>query len=134
MSLFSKKDEEPKIDISKLREYLIKASEAGFLDWEPTGNWAEIDGKTYWGHKTKLPNGSLIEIVIRSIEDEMVLGLVIKEDTEELFLTDNPKKLPGKEVTEPTDLLVITSRINAILENKDLINSIESELASLIYS
>jgi len=130
------KHKEPKIDISELREYLIKASKARLLDWRPVGNKVKppYGKKLYQGYKTMLPSGYSIEILVRSIENNMILGLVIKKGAEELFLTDNPKKLPGKEITESTDLLLILSWINTISKDNSLIGNIESELASIIYS
>ena len=135
MSLF-KKNKESKIDISELRKYLVKASKARFLDWEPIGDKVRspYGEKLYQGYKTRLPSGSSIEMIVRSIDNKMILGLRIKNEREELFLTENSKKLPGKEVTEATDLLLIISWIDAIFKDNSLIGSIESELAGLIYS
>ncbi|MDF1498593.1 MAG: hypothetical protein P1P85_04555 [Patescibacteria group bacterium] len=72
---------EPKIDISELREYLIKASKARFLDWRPVGDKVKppYGKKLYQGYKTRLPSGCSIEILVRSIENNMILGLVIKK-------------------------------------------------------
>lgn len=135
MSLFSKKDEEPKVNISELRKYLVKASKARFLDWEPVGEEVKNPyGGSYRGYKTKLPSGSSIEIVVRSIDGEMVLGLRVESEKKGLFLTENPKKLSGKEVAKQTDLVLIVSWVNAIVKDNTLIGTIEGELASLIYS
>lgn len=122
-----------KIDISKLREHIVETSKTGSLCWKPTNHRVRIDKKVYLGYKAKLPSGLSIKTLPHLIGDEMVSSLIIEGETKELFLTENSRKLSGIEVTDPTDLLTIITSVNETLENKNLINSIDNELAKFLY-
>jgi len=81
MSIFGKeKESESRKDISRLREYLKKATEAGFIEWTPVSEKVVSRLK---GQKALLPSGKAIEIIVLSnSRGEPVYGLSIEDGNE----------------------------------------------------
>lgn len=127
-----KEEKKEKKDISKLRKYLQKATEAGFVKWTLTDREA-VDtyyGTVVKGYETTLPNGKTIEIIVLP---GPVYGLSIKNGSEELVFTSDTKVLPGEKPKDDIELLIIAVSINGIAKDKSLMSAINQELAGLIY-
>ena len=121
--------------------FLRNATQAGLIQWEPTGEEVETSyGRIKKGYKTTI-DGYSVKTIVRARPKgffkqgwglgETAYGIVVEKDGKVFTLTDDPETIPG-EKDEHTKSVCWT--IQYWTENKDLISSLTQSLARLFYT
>ncbi|MCK4355140.1 hypothetical protein KAW43_02170 [Candidatus Parcubacteria bacterium] len=121
--------------------FLRNATQAGLIQWEPTGEEVETSyGRIKKGYKTTI-DGYSVKTIVRARPKgffkqgwglgEVAHGIVVEKEGKVFTLTDDPKTIHGQ---KDESVESVCRAIHHWTENKDLISSLTQSLARLFYA
>ena len=121
--------------------FLRNATQAGLVQWEPTGEEVETsNGIIRKGYETNIERHSVRTVVCARPKGffkqgwglgEVAHGIVVEKDGKVFTLTDDPETIPGQ---KDESVKSVCWAIQHWTENKDLISSLTRSLARLFYT
>jgi len=133
------------MSFERFRDLIKKATEAGIIKWEPTGDEVdcEVCKDKERGFKTKIGDFEIRTIVFKTMKTSRFLwttrvsyptvyGLEIKKADKTLVFSSDPESLPGKKVDNFEPWLFVVA-IQRTIEEVDLITALTNQIARMMY-